>query len=52
MPMKGCESCRTPMGLSTAYARDLVLERYVSAARRRGNRGVGIVEEFEQAGDG
>jgi len=33
------------------YARELQLERYVAAARRRGNKGIAIVEEFEQAGD-
>ena len=33
------------------YARELQLERFVAAARRRGNKGVAIVEEFEQAGD-
>ena len=33
------------------YARELELERFVAAARRRGNKGVAIVEEFEQAGD-
>jgi hypothetical protein len=34
-----------------AYARELTLDRYVAAARKRGNRGVAIVEEFERAGD-
>ena len=33
------------------YARELQVERFVAAARRRGNKGVAIVEEFEQAGD-
>jgi len=32
------------------YARELQLERYVAAARRRGSKGIAIVEEFEQAG--
>lgn len=34
-----------------AYARELTLERYVAAARKRGNRGVAIVEEFDRAED-
>ena len=34
-----------------AYARELTLERYVAAARRRGARGVAVVEEFERAED-
>lgn len=34
-----------------AYARELMLERYVAAARKRGNRGVAIVDEFDRAGD-
>jgi hypothetical protein len=33
------------------YARELTLDRYVAAARKRGSRGASIVEEFEQAGD-
>lgn len=31
--------------------RELTLERFVAAARKRGNRGVAIVEEFERAED-
>lgn len=34
-----------------AYARELTLGRYVAAARKRGNRGVAIVDEFDRAGD-
>jgi len=34
-----------------AYARELTLDRYVAAARKRGKRGVAIVEEFESTGD-
>ena len=34
-----------------AYARELTLDRYVAAARKRGKRGVAIVEEFERTGD-
>lgn len=34
-----------------AYARELTLDRYVAAARKRGNRGVAIVDEFDRAGD-
>ena len=34
-----------------AYARELALDRYVAAARKRGNRGVAIVDEFDRAGD-
>lgn len=34
-----------------AYARELTLERYVAAARKRGHRGVAIVEEFDRVED-
>ena len=34
-----------------AYARELTLERYLAAARKRGDRGVAVVEEFERVED-